>query len=140
MATMHWLLLALLLLGALAWWLRRGLEHRTAPVAEGEDDSGPDPGYEIEIGDELDLHGVAAGEIDEAVDAFVDLGLERGRDRIKIVHGKGTGRLRQRVRARLARHPGVGGWEDAASPGSGWGATIVRLRPPSEVARRERED
>lgn len=134
MLPMHWLLLALLLLWGVAWLGRRLLRGGSPPTSEGEDLSGPDSDYDVEIGDELDLHGVPPSEVDALVDAFVTLAAERRRPEVKIVHGKGTGKLRQRVRARLARHPEVADWTDALSPGSGWGATIVHLHPPSEVA------
>jgi dsDNA-specific endonuclease/ATPase MutS2 len=85
----------------------------------------------LEIGDELDLHGVPEAEVDLLVDAFVDLAFERRLSRAKIIHGKGIGARRQRVRARLARHPRVVGWRDAETPGSGSGATVVQLQDPS---------
>jgi dsDNA-specific endonuclease/ATPase MutS2 len=85
----------------------------------------------VEIGDELDLHGVPEADVDMLVDAFVDVAFERRLSQAKIIHGKGIGARRQRVRARLARHPQVLGWRDAETPGSGWGATVVQLRNPS---------
>jgi dsDNA-specific endonuclease/ATPase MutS2 len=132
---MGWLLLALLLLWGLAWWARRTLRGGPVAHAEGCEPRGPELDVALEIGDELDLHGVPAGEIDTAVQAFVDLAVERRWTRIKIIHGKGTGRLRARVRRRLARHPAVLRYGDAASPGSGWGATVVELRTGPELAR-----
>jgi dsDNA-specific endonuclease/ATPase MutS2 len=135
MPPMRWLLLAVLLLWGLVWWGRRSLRGGPSPTVEGTEPSGPDPAYALDIGDELDLHGVPPREVDAIVDAFIDVAVQRRRTPIKIIHGKGTGRLRQRVRQRLARHPAVAGWTDAASPGSGWGATIVHLRRASELAR-----
>jgi DNA mismatch repair protein MutS2 len=129
-----WLLAVVLLCIALVAIGRRLPSRSPRLGPEGDAPSGPDPEYAVEIGDELDLHGVSPSEVDELVDAFVDLAKERGRPSVKIVHGKGTGRLRQRVRSRLARHPAVVACEDAASPGSGWGATIVHLAPPTDVA------
>jgi len=140
MPSMLWLVLAILLLWGTAWLGRRLLGGGPPPCIEGDELSGPDAAYEIEIGDELDLHGVPPAEVDAIVDAFIAHACDRGWTTVKIVHGKGTGRLRERVRARLARHREVEGCADAATPGSGWGATIVRLRPRSEVAPDSTED
>jgi dsDNA-specific endonuclease/ATPase MutS2 len=137
---MLWLLLAILILWGTAWLGRRLLRGGSPPGTEGDDVSGPDAAYEIEIGDELDLHGVPPAEIDAIVDAFIGHAVGRGWSTVKIVHGKGTGRLRERVRALLARHPEVERYADAVSPGSGWGATVVHLRPSSEVAPDTNED
>ncbi|UCE04181.1 MAG: Smr/MutS family protein [Candidatus Latescibacterota bacterium] len=82
------------------------------------------------IGDELDLHGVPPREVTELVAAFIDEALLQGRPRVRIVHGKGTGVLRARIRAILAAHPGVRAFADAPPP-SHWGATVVELQPPA---------
>jgi DNA mismatch repair protein MutS2 len=135
---MWWLLATVLLLAALAALGRRFLDgarrvHEEPPSEPG----GPDPDYEVHVGDELDLHGVPEREVGELVAAFVEDAVARRRPWVKIVHGKGTGRRRGHVRAILARHPAVRDAQDAASPGSGWGATIVHLRlgdPPGGPA------
>lgn len=124
--------LAALLLHVLPWLLRR---RPAATAASDLKPSGPDPDYEIEIGRELDLHGVDEAEVEALVEAFIAHAVDRGWVEVKIIHGKGTGRRRARVRARLAQLPGVIRFGDATSPGSGWGATVVFLAPPSsEVA------
>jgi Smr domain-containing protein len=141
MHRMVWLLVIGLGIALFMWLLRiapgASRSEGTAPPGgrlpqhtEGGEAAGPDPDYAVEIGDELDLHGVPPRDVDELVGAFVDVSLERGRSRVKIIHGKGTGSLRARVRVLLERHPGVAGYEDAVAPGSGWGATVVTLRPP----------
>jgi dsDNA-specific endonuclease/ATPase MutS2 len=128
-------ILALGALLAVLLYFARALARRDPVVGpEGDDESGPDPDYEREIGDELDLHGLPTEEAEEIVVAFLEEAQERGRPRVKIVHGKGTGRLRARVHRILERHPGVVRFEDGLAGGSGWGATIVHLAPPSEVA------
>jgi len=82
----------------------------------------------VPIDDELDLHGVSPDEIETVVDAFIGEACTQRRARVKIIHGKGIGVLRRRVRALLARDPRVDTWSDAATPGSGRGATVVQLR------------
>jgi dsDNA-specific endonuclease/ATPase MutS2 len=131
-----WLLGTLLLVVGLVWLGRRLLPERVAAPPGRRATSPPPPGFEAAsaIGDELDLHGVDPREVAELVDAFVDEGLRRRLRSLRIVHGKGIGVLRRRVRARLARHPGVRAYRDAPPP-SGWGATLVELDvDPSPVA------
>jgi len=136
MPAMMWLFATLALvalMAALGHPLRRGRPPAGAPVAPPA--GGPDPDYALEIGTELDLHGVPESAVDALVEAFVEHALERGWPEVKIIHGKGTGRRRARVRDRLSRLPGVVQFGDASTPGSGWGATVVILaRPRSEVA------
>ncbi|MDX9819223.1 MAG: Smr/MutS family protein [Desulfococcus multivorans] len=45
-----------------------------------------------------------------------------------MIHGKGRGILRQRVRSILERHPMVEWYGDAALDSGGWGATRVKLK------------
>jgi dsDNA-specific endonuclease/ATPase MutS2 len=48
---------------------------------------------------------------------------------VRIIHGKGTGFQRNRVRAILAADPLVAAVADAPPQAGGWGATLVDLRP-----------
>lgn len=128
MRGMWWVLAAVLLLVALAALGRRVLDGAAPVEPPPSDPGGPDRDYELHVGDELDLHGVPEREVGELVAAFVEDAVARRRSSVKIVHGKGTGRRRAHVRARLARLPAVRDVHDAATPGSGWGATIVHLR------------
>ena len=54
----------------------------------------------------------------------------RGLHRVRVVHGKGTGTLRETVHAHLRRSPGVAGFALGDETSGGWGATIVTLRIP----------
>jgi DNA mismatch repair protein MutS2 len=44
-----------------------------------------------------------------------------------VVHGKGTGKMRQAVREMLARHPLVKGFAFAAPNEGGEGVTVVEM-------------
>jgi len=137
MRAMLWLFATLALVLVLAFLGPRWFRGRPAVEPALDDDaSGPDPDYDLEIGDELDLHGVPPAEVDSLVDAFIEVSLERGRRQVRIVHGKGIGWMRERVRERLAATPGVAKFGDSAAPGSGWGATEVFLtaRPAPDAA------
>ena len=138
---MLWLVASVVLLWSSVWLARRLLARPPDVDPLPADPGGPDPGYALHVEDELDLHGVEGREVAELVDAFVEMACERGWQHVKIVHGKGRGVRRQRVRALLARDPRVAEWSDAISPGSGWGATVVHLRSPgSGVASPPRSD
>ena len=51
--------------------------------------------------------------------------------RVRIIHGKGIGQLRQTVHKILERHPSVASFNLANEHFGGRGATIVHLQPPS---------
>jgi dsDNA-specific endonuclease/ATPase MutS2 len=50
--------------------------------------------------------------------------------RVRIIHGKGIGQLRETVHQLLEKHPEVASFHLASAPFGGWGATIVHLQPP----------
>jgi DNA mismatch repair protein MutS2 len=61
------------------------------------------------------------------LETFIDSALRGGWRQVRVVHGHGTGRLKQAVREWLRKAPGVSGF-DAAPPNEGGdGATIVTL-------------
>ncbi len=87
----------------------------------------PDP-IEFEITDELDLHTFRPSEIGELVPDYIDLALEKGYSRVRIIHGKGIGTLRETVHALLRKDPRVERFELAGQGEGSWGATIAWLR------------
>ncbi len=76
---------------------------------------------------QLDLRGARAEEALEVLDRYLNDAAVAGNDRVRIVHGKGTGALRAAVRETLARHPLVQEQTPASAAEGGDGATIVRL-------------
>ncbi|MEO8632172.1 MAG: endonuclease MutS2 [Chloroflexota bacterium] len=76
---------------------------------------------------QLDLRGARAEEALEVLDRYLNDAAVAGVDRLRIVHGKGTGALRTAVREVLSRHPLVRAHEPAGAAEGGDGATIVRL-------------
>ncbi len=88
-----------------------------------------DSPVELEVGDVLDLHSFPPGEIGELVRDYLDLAVERGFAQVRIVHGRGAGVQRERVRRILERDPRVEAFGDAPLGAGGWGATWARLRP-----------
>ena len=46
---------------------------------------------------------------------------------VRIIHGKGTGKLRQEVRAALKDHPQVDSFEEGGAKEGGEGVTVAKL-------------
>jgi DNA mismatch repair protein MutS2 len=76
---------------------------------------------------QLDLRGARAEEALAELDRYLNNAAVAGYDRVRVVHGKGTGALRNAVREALAVHPLVRQQAPAAASEGGDGATIVTL-------------
>jgi DNA mismatch repair protein MutS2 len=76
---------------------------------------------------QLDLRGARADEALAVLDRYLNDAAVAGVDRLRIIHGKGTGALRTAVRAVLSEHPLVREHVPAGPSEGGEGATIVRL-------------
>ena len=75
----------------------------------------------------LDVRGKRAHEALAEVTRLIDDAVASNLDQVEILHGKGTGALRQAIREDLERHPNVSGFEDAPWDQGGPGVTLVRL-------------
>jgi DNA mismatch repair protein MutS2 len=64
----------------------------------------------------------------EELDAYLDQALRSSRREVRVVHGHGTGRLRQAVREHLRTHRGVASQRPGEPNEGGNGATVVTLR------------
>lgn len=93
----------------------------------GADDPFPEP-VPLPLDGTLDLHAFAPGEVGDLVPEWLEACHAHGLRELRIIHGKGTGALRRRVEALLARHPRVLSFRTAQEDRGGWGATLVRLR------------
>lgn len=82
----------------------------------------------VPIEDAIDLHAFAPREVLAAVEAYLEAAVEAGFVEVRLIHGRGTGFQRDRVRTLLERHPDVASFADAPPGRGGWGATVVRLR------------
>ena len=76
---------------------------------------------------QLDLRGARAEEALAELDRYLNNAAVAGYDRVRVIHGKGTGALRNAVRETLAGHPLVPEQSPAPQSEGGDGATIVTL-------------
>lgn len=86
----------------------------------------PEPTY-YPIDGVLDLHTFDAAEVKDLVPDYISECLKKRIYLIRIIHGKGRGVLRNKVRSILERSPCVHSFRTALEEEGGWGATIVRL-------------
>lgn len=89
----------------------------------------------IAISDVFDLHSFAPRDIGAATEAYLAEAHAMGLRHIRVIHGRGIGIQRQRVRDILARTPFVADFRDAPSEAGGWGATLVELAVPPDKVR-----
>ena len=94
------------------------------------DEDGSEP-VEIPITDVFDLHSVPPRDVAAIVEAYLEEAHARGFLYVRIIHGRGIGVQRERVRSILARTPWVESFGDAPAEAGGWGATVVTLRQVS---------
>lgn len=83
--------------------------------------------HEIPVEDWIDLHSFRPEDVPEVVRAYLEAAREAGYTEVRIVHGRGIGVQRKRVRELLSELPGILAFRDAPSNRGGWGATIVVL-------------
>jgi len=80
------------------------------------------------VPDEIHLLGMTVEEALLALDKYLDDVFLSGRPTVRIIHGKGTGALREAVRRYLRHHPYVASFGNAQAIEGGIGATVVELR------------
>ena len=78
-------------------------------------------------GMELDLRGQRAEDALDMLDRYLEKAYMAGLPFVRIIHGKGTGKLRQEVRAALKDHPQVTSFEEGAPKEGGEGVTVAKL-------------
>lgn len=104
-----------------------------------EDDDGDDGAdldampevVELTITDELDLHAFHPRDVKDLVDGYLHEARTAGFGEVRVIHGKGKGVQRDIVHALCDHHPAVAAYRLAGGR-SGWGATLITLRPPDE--------
>lgn len=80
------------------------------------------------ISPELDLRGKYAEDAVAELDKYLDDANLAGLDRVRVIHGKGTGALRLAVREYLQGHRLVREYRDGMGQEGGYGVTVIELR------------
>lgn len=81
----------------------------------------PSPGIE------LDLRGQRAEEALDRLEDYLDKAYLAGMPFVRIVHGKGTGKLRSEVQKALQGHPQVASFAEGEEKEGGSGVTVVKM-------------
>ncbi|MGM0578267.1 MAG: endonuclease MutS2 [Myxococcota bacterium] len=97
---------------------------RVEAVTPDADGRTPPPQMEF---NSLDLRGLRRDEVPALLEPFLDRAFRAGEDAVWIIHGRGTGALREEVRERLALVPYVTTWRPGDRYEGGDGVTIAWL-------------
>ena len=82
----------------------------------------------IPINGTLDLHHFKPSEVADLVVQYIYECMDKEIHSIRLIHGKGTGTLRETVHSTLRKIPEVSTFRLADETGGGWGSTLVELR------------
>ena len=81
----------------------------------------------LTIEDVLDLHTFRPKDIPDLLEDYFTECLKAGIYSVRIIHGKGKGIQKRRVRGLLEKNPLVTAFKEAPPEAGGWGATLVEL-------------
>ncbi len=96
-------------------------EQPAVQVRAGKEPRAASPGME------LDLRGMTVDDMLIELDRYLDQAYLAGLPFVRIIHGKGTGALRQAVREELRGHPLVGEFRSGENNEGGEGVTVAKL-------------
>ena len=82
----------------------------------------------IPVEDSIDLHTFSPREIPSLLEEYLKECIKAGIYEVRIIHGKGMGYQRKRVRSFLTKSSLVQSFSIAPSTSGGWGSTIAILR------------
>ena len=91
-------------------------------MAEGGKPNTKSPGMEV------DLRGLMAEDALDKMERYLEQAFLSGLPFVRIIHGKGTGRLRQAVRTALRGHEYVRSLEEGGSTEGGEGVTVALMK------------
>ena len=110
-------------------------------IRKGEPEEAPEPKFEKQKkgkitlpktvdspGVELDIRGHRVDEGLDVLDRYLEKAYLAGLPFVRIIHGKGTGRLRESVRQELGSNPHVTRFESGGQSEGGEGVTVAHLK------------
>ncbi len=103
------------------------LKKKVRAALEAEPSAKSSTPFRASPGMEIDLRGQRAEDALDALERYLDNAVVAGMPFVRIIHGKGTGRLRQVIREALQGNPNVTGFETGADNEGGEGVTVVHL-------------
>jgi DNA mismatch repair protein MutS2 len=103
------------------------LEFKGRPVEEQTAATGPVAPLHPSPGMELDIRGVRVEDGIDRLGRYIDSAFLARLPFVRIIHGKGTGRLRQAVREELTQNRHVRAWEEGKDGEGGPGVTVAHL-------------
>lgn len=89
--------------------------------------SGDEAVIEVPVEESIDLHTFQPKEVRRLLHDYLDAAHQKGFRQVHIIHGKGTGTLRNTVHSILEKHPLVASFKQADFASGGWGATDAFL-------------
>jgi DNA mismatch repair protein MutS2 len=90
-------------------------------------DRGGAPAARRSVPSSLDVRGARVDEAVELLEDYLDRAATADAGRLTVIHGHGSGALRDAIRGILAKHPLVQEWRPGDRGEGGDGATIVTL-------------
>lgn len=82
---------------------------------------------EVDASSEVDLRGLRVDEVESHLEPALDAALRAGLPSLRVIHGKGTGAVRDRVVALLEGYPWIKSYRPGEIGEGGTGVTIVEL-------------
>jgi DNA mismatch repair protein MutS2 len=82
----------------------------------------------LTISDQIDLRGARVEDAIDDLGKYIDDAMLANLNTIRILHGKGTGILRDAIREYLQKLPYIQSFRDGELHEGGWGITVVKLR------------
>jgi DNA mismatch repair protein MutS2 len=79
-------------------------------------------------GMEVDLRGLMSEDAIDKMERYLEQAFLSGLPFVRIIHGKGTGKLRQAVRETLRGHEYVNAFEEGGSTEGGEGVTVAKMK------------
>ncbi|MCE5229545.1 Smr/MutS family protein [bacterium] len=79
---------------------------------------------------EIDLHGARVEDALEMAEKAIDQAVVGHLDKVKLIHGHGTGAVRKAIREMLARNPHVESYRFGSPMEGGLACTIAELKRP----------
>ncbi|MBO5021471.1 MAG: Smr/MutS family protein, partial [Clostridia bacterium] len=124
---------AFVMSGAIKMWvdfenLRRKKGSQSTEIKKTRKVTGIKSRATREVSGELDIRGMASDEAIMELDSYIDNAIVSGLETIRIIHGKGTGVLRQSVQAHLRTHKAIKSYRLGTFGEGENGVTIAELK------------